>query len=402
MKKRIIQYLLALILCPLGAASCHYLDVDPELGLSDEEIFSTYKNFWNYFSYTYDSDGGQNKQSIHNVFPFYYDLFQYYRLSWQSTTDASDCGALSVTQLNFKQCNLNQDIIEKLTFDKSRPDNKPICAACFGMIRKCNVTIEHIDECKNITEEQYNAPHPNPANSYGATYGAHREALEFDAEQHAQLKKWCEEAGIIYSTSVWDLTSAKEITGLHPRFIKIPSACNTHYEMLQWLCDNYEGEIQLSFGMTTREEEEEIVRLFEARMAVCEEVAALKAQTDRKVYDKEREEQNIAGVDRVEVLARVERGDHVIAGAVADAELLADAVGRLAGLDDMRGDGDRAGGGLGLAEPRSRGARSARRRRAGGHCGHRSDLRALRADLQHCLGTEQRLRGGGHPVLRRP
>ena len=43
MKKRIIQYLLALILCPLGAASCHYLDVDPELGLSDEEIFSTYK-----------------------------------------------------------------------------------------------------------------------------------------------------------------------------------------------------------------------------------------------------------------------------------------------------------------------------------------------------------------------
>ncbi|MBR6933640.1 MAG: RagB/SusD family nutrient uptake outer membrane protein [Bacteroidales bacterium] len=156
MKKRIIQYLLALILCPLGAASCHYLDVDPELGLADEEIFSTYKNFWNYFSYTYDSDGGQNKQSIHNVFPFYYDLFQYYRLSWQSTTDASDCGALSVTQLNFKQCNLNQDIIEKLTFDKGRADNKPICASCFGMIRKCNVTIEHIDECRNITEQQYN------------------------------------------------------------------------------------------------------------------------------------------------------------------------------------------------------------------------------------------------------
>lgn len=114
-----------------------------------------------------------------------------------------------------------------------------------------------------LTPEQYNAPHPNPANSYGATYGEHREFLEFDVEQHAQLKKWCEEAGIIYSTSVWDLTSAKEITSLHPQFIKIPSACNTHYEMLQWLCDNYEGEIQLSFGMTTHEEEEEVVQLFE-------------------------------------------------------------------------------------------------------------------------------------------
>ena len=114
-----------------------------------------------------------------------------------------------------------------------------------------------------LTKEQYNAPHPNPANSFGDTYGAHREYLEFDLDQHNQLKKWCEEAGIIYSTSVWDLTSAKEIASLNPKFIKIPSACNTHYEMLQWLCDNYEGDIQLSFGMTTKEEEETVVRLFE-------------------------------------------------------------------------------------------------------------------------------------------
>ena len=114
-----------------------------------------------------------------------------------------------------------------------------------------------------LTPEQYNAPHPNPANSYGDTYGAHREFLEFTVDQHAQLKEWCEEAGIIYSTSVWDMTSAKEIASLEPQFIKIPSACNTHFEMLQWLCDNYEGEIQLSFGMTSHEEEEQIVQLFE-------------------------------------------------------------------------------------------------------------------------------------------
>lgn len=114
-----------------------------------------------------------------------------------------------------------------------------------------------------LTSEQYNAPHPNPANSYGDTYGAHREFLEFTVDQHAQLKEWCEQAGITYSTSVWDMTSAKEIASLRPVFIKIPSACNTHFEMLQWLCDNYEGEIQLSFGMTSHEEEEQIVQLFE-------------------------------------------------------------------------------------------------------------------------------------------
>lgn len=116
-----------------------------------------------------------------------------------------------------------------------------------------------------LTEEQYNAPHPNPENSYGKTYGEHREFLEFSKEQHRELKEFCEEKGIVYSTSVWDMTSAKEIADLHPRFIKIPSACNNNYEMLTWLCENYEGEIQISFGMTTHEEEEEIVSLFEKK-----------------------------------------------------------------------------------------------------------------------------------------
>lgn len=114
-----------------------------------------------------------------------------------------------------------------------------------------------------LTPEQYNAPHPNMANSFGKTYGEHREFLEFSVEQHAQLKKWCEESGITYASSVWDLTSAKEIASLNPEYIKIPSACNNHFEMLQWLCENYRGEIQLSLGMTTHNEEEQIVKLFE-------------------------------------------------------------------------------------------------------------------------------------------
>ena len=116
-----------------------------------------------------------------------------------------------------------------------------------------------------LTPEQYAAPHPNPANSYGKTYGEHREYLEFTVEQHAQLKAWCDELGITYSTSVWDLTSAKEIASLHPELIKIPSACNNHYEMLEWLCENYDGEIHVSLGMTTHEEEEKLIRLFEEK-----------------------------------------------------------------------------------------------------------------------------------------
>lgn len=113
-----------------------------------------------------------------------------------------------------------------------------------------------------LTKEQYNTPHPNPINSYGNTYGAHREFLEFDVNQHKALKEYCEEIGITYSTSVWDTTSAQEIASLNPEFIKIPSACNNHYEMLGWLCDNYKGEIHISTGMTTKDEIEIIVNFF--------------------------------------------------------------------------------------------------------------------------------------------
>lgn len=113
-----------------------------------------------------------------------------------------------------------------------------------------------------LTEEQYNTPHPNPANSYGATYGEHREYLEFSSAQHQELKEYCEEIGIVYSTSVWDTTSAKEIALLQPEFIKIPSACNNNYEMLEWLCQNYKGEIHISTGMTTKNETDILVDFF--------------------------------------------------------------------------------------------------------------------------------------------
>lgn len=129
----------------------------------------------------------------------------------------------------------------------------------------CNVDAVKFQKRNNkelLTDEQYHQPHPNPSNSYGETYGLHREYLEFSVQQHAELKKYCEEIGIVYSTSVWDVTSAKEIASLNPSFIKIPSACNNNFEMLGWLCDNYQGEIHISTGMTTKEEIEALIQFF--------------------------------------------------------------------------------------------------------------------------------------------
>ena len=69
-----------------------------------------------------------------------------------------------------------------------------------------------------------------------------------------------------YSTSVWDLTSAKEIVALNPEFIKIPSACNVDTALLDYLCEHYHGEIHVSVGMTYANEISQIIyRMFETR-----------------------------------------------------------------------------------------------------------------------------------------
>lgn len=116
-----------------------------------------------------------------------------------------------------------------------------------------------------LGEVEYNRPHPVPENSYGATYGAHRDFLEFDTDQHRELIATCKEHGIAYSTSVWDLTSAREMAALEPPLLKIPSATNQHFELQGYLCDNFGGEIHVSTGMSTGTEILNLVKFYEDR-----------------------------------------------------------------------------------------------------------------------------------------
>ena len=143
----------------------------------------------------------------------------------------------------------------------------------FELIRlasECGADIAKFQKRENkelLTKEQYSNPHPNPINSYGDTYGEHREFLEFNTEQHKLLKEYCDEINIEYSTSVWDTTSAKKIIMLEPHFLKVPSACNNHFEMLSVLRDEFQGEVHISLGMTTRDEEEQIISFFDKNNA---------------------------------------------------------------------------------------------------------------------------------------
>jgi len=134
--------------------------------------------------------------------------------------------------------------------------------------RTCGAHVAKFQKRSNrelLPPDQYDAPHPVPANAFGATYGLHREALEFTVDQHRELAAHAQAEGIGYATSVWDVTSARQMAGIDAALIKVPSATNLHWALHDVLCGEFGGEIHVSTGMTTREDVAAIVDYYRER-----------------------------------------------------------------------------------------------------------------------------------------
>ena len=131
--------------------------------------------------------------------------------------------------------------------------------------KRCGADVAKFQKRNNkllLNKKEYESPHPEPWNSYGNTYGLHREALEFNIDQHKELQDFCSTIGIEYTSSVWELDSAKEISELNPLFIKVPSATNLDFKMQKFLCENYNGKIHVSVGMTKKTEIAQVIKFY--------------------------------------------------------------------------------------------------------------------------------------------
>ncbi|MFW6172972.1 MAG: N-acetylneuraminate synthase family protein [Elusimicrobiota bacterium] len=111
-----------------------------------------------------------------------------------------------------------------------------------------------------VPKDIQNKPHPNPQNAFADTYLDHRICLEFSIDEHKKIKKCCEENKIEYSTSVWDLISAEEIINIKPQIIKIPSACNLDFKLIDYIYEKHTGDLHISLGMTTKKERKKIIQ----------------------------------------------------------------------------------------------------------------------------------------------
>jgi sialic acid synthase len=103
-----------------------------------------------------------------------------------------------------------------------------------------------------LTKAQYDSPYLGP-NSFGATYGLHREALEFDEDEYRKLKTYSEDLDLVFMASPWDIPSVEFLVNLGVIIMKIASADLTNTPLLRHVAETKIPTI-LSTGMATTEE----------------------------------------------------------------------------------------------------------------------------------------------------
>ena len=93
------------------------------------------------------------------------------------------------------------------------------------------VKLQKRDNRGLYTREAYAKPYENE-NSYGSTYGEHREALEFGRDEYVELKAYCAELGITFFATAFDFASADFLAELDMPAYKIASGDLTNTPLL--------------------------------------------------------------------------------------------------------------------------------------------------------------------------
>lgn len=89
--------------------------------------------------------------------------------------------------------------------------------------------------------------------SYGATYGAHREALELSLNALRELKELAGGLGVVFFVSPWDLPSVADCEELAVPMYKVASASVTNLPLLEAIAASAKP-VLMSTGMSTNAE----------------------------------------------------------------------------------------------------------------------------------------------------
>jgi len=132
------------------------------------------------------------------------------------------------------------------------------------MAARCNadaVKFQKREISWELTKEAYDRPYEGH-NSFGATYGIHREYLELNEAQHRELKEYAQAAGLIYFCTPCDPPSVDMLERIGCPFYKVASRDMTNIPLLRHIAKTGKPVI-LSSGMSSMDELREAIETFE-------------------------------------------------------------------------------------------------------------------------------------------
>jgi sialic acid synthase len=145
--------------------------------------------------------------------------------------------------------------------------------AMLTVAKDCGVNAVKVQKRANqtlFTREFFEQPYENEF-SFGATYGEHREALEFGLDEYAEVQRYAREIGMTFFATPFDLESADFLAELNMPAYKLASADLVNTPLLRHVA-TFGKPILLSTGGATMED---IDRAVEAITPVNEQLCIL-------------------------------------------------------------------------------------------------------------------------------
>lgn len=111
------------------------------------------------------------------------------------------------------------------------------CKEMFTVAKECGVDAVKLQKRDNktlYTKALYNQPYDNE-NSFGATYGEHREALEFGQKEYLELKHHADKLGLIFFATAFDFVSVDFLAKIQMPAFKVASGDITNIPLLKYI-----------------------------------------------------------------------------------------------------------------------------------------------------------------------
>ena len=147
------------------------------------------------------------------------------------------------------------------------------CKELFSEAKACGadaVKLQKRDNRSLFTAEFFAKPYENE-NSFGMTYGEHREALEFGAAEYKELQDYADEIGIAFFATAFDHPSADFLAKLNMPAYKIASADLRNMPLLRHVASIGKPVIISTGGATI----DDVKRAHDEVAALNEKVAVL-------------------------------------------------------------------------------------------------------------------------------